>query len=139
MAKLEFHFYYRGGGDTSLLKIFILKCLSVMAVNGRTLVNREAYYYYRKKSYPLPTPRTLPLSSQVSGLSDFRGVTKPRTTKQRILGGGSDDTEQSTLGSAGSAPGIPSSQRGCGGSSAARSFNWCFSHLLGLHVKYYVV
>ena len=56
-----------------------------------------------KKSYPPPTPCTLLLSSQVCELR-LRGVIRARTTKQRILGEGSDDMEQSTLGSGGFSP-----------------------------------
>lgn len=75
-----------------------------MAVNGGTLANKEASCYYRKKkSYPPPTPCTLLLSSQVCELR-LRGVIRARTTKQRILGEGSDDMEQSTLGSGGFSP-----------------------------------
>ena len=82
-----------------LLKIFILKCPSVMAMNGGTLANKEAYYYYRKK---ILSPAHIPHPTFIiPGLWTLRGVTRPRTTKQRILGEGSDDMEQSTLGSGG--------------------------------------
>lgn len=108
-----------------------------MAVNGETLANKEAYYYYRKKSYPLPTPCTLLLSSQVSGLSE---VWQGHGLQNREFWG----KEVTTWSEARWAPAvlalaIPSSQRGWRESGAARSFNWYFSHLSGLHVNYYLV
>ena len=55
MTKLEFHFYSRGGSGTSL-KIFILKCPSVMAVNGGTLANKLLVITGKKNLIPRPHP-----------------------------------------------------------------------------------
>ena len=90
-----------------------------------------------KKSYPLPTSRTLLLSSQVSGLSE---VWQGHGLQNREFWGKEVTTwSKARLGRAGSAIATPSSQRGWRESGAARSFNWYFSHLSGLHVNYYLV
>lgn len=80
-----------------------------MAVNGGTLVNKEAYYYYRKS---LPTPCTLLLSSQVSGLSDFEVWQSHGLQNREFWGKEVTTWSKARWARAGSALAIPSSQRG---------------------------
>lgn len=103
MATVAFHFYYQRGPGTSvfLFRVFFLKC-PPWQWRGVALANKKAYYCCTKNT-SLPAHTLHPASSTPSRprLSDLWVRLQPRTTKQRILGAGSDDVAQSMLGPGG--------------------------------------